>query len=191
MKKLVLASQSPRRKELLAQLNLPFEVDVSGVDEDKNSALSAEDLVAFLAEAKAKAVAARHQDAVVIGADTMVHFQGRLFGKPKSDEHAIEILQTLNGQTHQVFTGVVVIDTATGQKVSKVVRTDVTFKRVPQQLIAAYVASGESNGKAGAYGIQSKGIIFLEKMEGDYTNIVGLPMVALIELLKKLEVSLF
>lgn len=191
MKKLILASQSPRRQALLAQLAVPFVVEVSGVDEQHDQSLSAEELVLTLATAKAEAVASRHLDAIVIGADTMVHFQGQLFGKPKDEADALRILRLLSGQTHQVFTGVVVRDTATGHQQSQVVRTDVTFKRVPDEVIQAYVASGESFGKAGAYGIQSKGIIFLERLEGDYTNIVGLPMVTLIELLQQFEVKLF
>ncbi len=192
MKKIILASQSERRYALFSTLDLPFSVKASQVDEDKNQDLSIEQLVLDLARRKAEAVAATiTKPTVVIGADTLITFGGEVIGKPLDDSDALRILEKLNGQTHQVYTGVHLIETPSAKSLSRVVMTEVTFKQVSREQLLAYVESGEPLDKAGAYGIQSRGIFLLDSLNGDFTNVVGLPLPTLIEMLAEFEIPLF
>ena len=176
---LILASQSPRRKELLGLLRLPFEIRVADIDETMDPALSVEEAVAALSRRKAEAIERSPED-IVIAADTIVVLKGRVLGKPKDREDARQMLTSLSGGVHQVMTGVTVCK---GDKcVSHTEVTDVFFRSLSQKDILSYIATGDPMDKAGSYGIQSGGGKFVEKIDGDYDTVVGLSM----NLVKKL-----
>lgn len=147
------------------------------------------ELVEHLAEGKARAVAERHPDALVIGADTVVVCGNQVFGKPLAAERAREMLQTLRGASHSILTGFFIVDTKTGREIARSVETKVYFKKISAADIDAYVATGESLGKAGGYAIQGGGARFIERLEGDMDNVVGLPLAALLEELAKFGVA--
>ena len=191
MKKIILASSSPRRKNLLLQIGLKFEVDPSSYEEDMSLKMEAKELAEFLSLGKAKDVAQRHKDSIIIAADTFIVFEKELLGKPKTKEKAKAMLQKLSGKAHSVITGFTIIDTKTRKQISKSVETKVYFKRIPEQEIDTYVASGEPLEFAGAYAIQHFGGLFVEKIEGDYFNIVGLPILPLVTELKNFSVDIF
>ena len=180
---LILASQSPRRKELLSLFGIPFIVRVSDVDETMDFDRPAFDEVARVSRCKALAVA-READDVVIAADTIVVVDGRVLGKPRSAEEAVQMLQWLSDRDHQVMTGVTVL---CGQR--EMVFTEVTdlhFRALTDSEIRRYVQSGEPMDKAGAYGIQGGAALFCDKMTGDYYNVMGLPVCRLGQVLKEL-----
>lgn len=183
MKAFILASNSPRRKELLQQIHLPFLIDPSGVEEQVPPGLSPEQTVLCLARQKAADVARRHKDAVVIGADTLVVLSGQCLGKPTDREDALRMLRQLAGKMHQVMTGVVVLDTSTGKQAEAVEITDVTMGYPSEEQLLQYVASDEPMGKAGAYAIQGAAAAFIEKIDGCYNNVVGLPLYRLCRLI--------
>ena len=180
---LILASGSPRRKEILETMGIPYSVDVSDVDESFSA--SPEDMVLELSVRKAGAVAARHENALVLAADTLV-FGDEVLGKPKSAEHAIDMLSRLSGNWHSVYTGLTLIDTVTGTCIRRADQTRVHFVELSSEDITAYVASGESSDKAGAYGAQGIASVFVESIEGDFFNVMGLPVCLLDAMLKKL-----
>lgn len=182
MRPLVLASGSPRRRELLAQLGFAFTV-VPSRFEERAEGLSARDTVCLFARGKAREVFSRRRDALVLGADTVVALGGTIFGKPADADDAKRMLRALSGRTHSVFTGVCAVS-AEGER-ETVVETHVTFLPLPEELIEAYVKSGSPMDKAGAYGIQD-GYPLAERIEGSYTNIVGLPVEETAALLKAL-----
>ncbi len=174
MSNLILASASPRRRELLSLAGFSFEVITADVDEVLDASLIPSELVMSLAFQKASAVAAAHKERTVIGADTVVVLDGKVLGKPQSDEHAKEMLRSLSGRTHEVYTGVCLIK---GEKVHSFFEcTRVSFYPLEQELIDSYVASGDCNDKAGSYGIQGKGCVLVKGIEGDYFNVVGFPV---------------
>ena len=174
---LILASASPRRRALLEQIGVTFAVECSCVAEEIDPAMPPEEVVQQLALQKAAAVAAKHQEGLVLGADTVVVNEGHLMGKPGSEAEAAEMLRGLSGRWHQVMTAVALVD-ASGQKAPwvSVEKTEVKFRDLKEADIAAYVATGESMDKAGAYGIQGYGALLVEKIEGCYFNVVGLPL---------------
>ncbi|WP_042475020.1 Maf family protein [Bacillus ndiopicus] len=178
----VLASASPRRKELLAQLNIPFEVITSNVEETSVQAPSVEQYVQEVARLKTRDVATKCSGKTVIGADTIVVFQDRLLHKPKSRAEAIEHLQALSNNLHRVLTAIVIIQ-PDGEETVFVEETVVQFKQLSLKLIEAYVDSGDPFDKAGGYGIQTNGALFVERIEGDYNNVVGFPLASVFELL--------
>ncbi|MDD5050918.1 MAG: Maf family protein [Candidatus Pacebacteria bacterium] len=184
MKKIILASGSPRRKEILGRLGIPFEVVPSDFQEFIDPKISPRELAEKLAIGKAKAVAFKYPDAIIIGADTVVALDGEAMGKPSTPEEAIAMLNRLSGKTHSVFTGFTVMSTKTGKSVSDVCESKVTFKTLSPAEIEKYVLSGEPMQMAGAYAIQSGAKDFVEKYEGDYNNIVGLPLVLVRNALK-------
>lgn len=174
MSGLILASASPRRKELLTLAGFSFEVVTADVDEALDPSLKPCELVMSLAFQKASAVAAKHTESTVIGADTVVVLDGRVLGKPRSAEDAAAMLNSLSGRTHEVYTGVCLIK---GDKVRSFFEcTKVTFWPLEQELIDSYVASGDCMDKAGAYGIQGKGCVLVKGIDGDYFNVVGFPV---------------
>ena len=176
----VLASASPRRKDLFSVLNIPFEVITSNVDEKSVSFVNEEQYVREVALLKTRSIANETTNKVVVGADTIVAFEGRLLHKPQTKEEAIAHLQALSGQTHHVYTAVVIIDE--DQKESVLVeKTAVTFKVLSKSLIEAYVDTKDPFDKAGGYGIQTIGMLLVDKIEGDYNNVVGLPIASLTE----------
>ena len=188
-RKVVLASASPWRKELLARAGVRFTVEVSGHKENIRQKLSPEALVKRLALEKALAVAARHPDALVIGADTVAVFRGRVIGKPKNAKQARIILERLSGRKHVLITGFAILDTKTRSKTVKAVRTGVTFRKLAREEIEAYVRTKEPMTVAGGYAIQGGGASFASRIEGDFYNIVGLPLAAVVEELRKFGVK--
>ncbi len=172
--KIILASASPRRRELLSLITTEFEVITADVDETTDENETAENTVMMLSAKKAEAVSSLYEGRTVIGADTIVVCDGKILGKPASRENAKEMLRMLSGRTHQVLTGVTITD---GEKTETFyVSSDVTFFKLTDEEISAYAESGEPDDKAGAYGIQGKGSLLVEKICGDYFNIVGLPV---------------
>ncbi|MFY9813394.1 MAG: nucleoside triphosphate pyrophosphatase [Dehalococcoidales bacterium] len=189
MKKLILASASPRRRELLQKIGLKFEVDASNCAEEIDPALLPEELVCRISAAKAKAVASRHKNAVIIAADTIGVIGKKLLGKPHTAAEARKTLGQISGKSHLVITGFTVLDTATDKIITKTVTTKVYIKKLTPLEIDAYVATGEPLDKAGAYGIQGLGAVIVERIEGDYYNVVGLPLFTLTEVLKEFGIS--
>jgi septum formation protein len=173
----VLASGSPRRRELLTQIGLTFDVETADIDETPQLAEDPLHYVRRLAEHKAAAVFARHANQsrlVVLGADTTVVCEGQILGKPVDEADAARMLRLLSGKTHQVMTGVALV-TATAREVA-VELTSVEVSVLTESQIADYVATGEPMGKAGAYGIQGRAARFIPRIEGCYFNVVGLPL---------------
>ena len=195
--RIILASTSPRRRELLGVLGLTFDVIGSDFDEDSldRDSLTPQDWVMQLAIGKAAAVATHTQgDALVIGADTTVTLRGEYYNKPKDPADARRMLSELSGQTHQVYTGICILpitNSIPGQPLTDYAVTDVTFDPIPQPIINAYAATGEPLDKAGAYGIQGKALAFIPKINGDYFNVVGLPINKLVALLAQVSVSVW
>lgn len=185
---LILASQSPRRKELLGLFRLPFVIRVADIDETMDPARDPYDEVARVSREKALAVS-REDDDVVIAADTIVVCQGKVLGKPHSPEEAEEMLCLLSGRDHQVMTGMAVLRGEQCLSCTEV--TDIHFRELSQKEISAYVATGEPMDKAGAYGIQGGAALFAEKMVGDYYNVMGLPVCKLHRLLTQIAPELF
>ena len=186
--KIVLASQSPRRQDLLGQMGLEFTTRSPQIDEDAFQGRDARDLVQTLSREKARWVAAQLPgDPIVIGADTVVVRDGTILGKPKDPAEARAMLASLSGRTHQVYTGVTVCQ---GDKVvTQAEETQVTFRLLTQQEIACYVATGEPMDKAGAYGIQGLGGLLVAGIQGDYHNVVGLPVCRLGQILRDFGVD--
>ncbi|HHV97920.1 MAG TPA: septum formation inhibitor Maf [Clostridiaceae bacterium] len=183
---LILASASPRRKELLEQIGMKFIIIPSKVDEDKIE-LEGEphEKTKTLALTKAKDVAERVKKGLVLGADTIVVIDGKIYGKPTNAQHAYEMLKSLSGRRHQVITGVALVDAASGFYLADYEKTDVYFGYIDDDEIWEYINSGEAMGKAGAYAIQGKGALFVERINGCYSNVVGLPIFLLKKMLKK------
>ena len=184
---LILASASPRRRELMERLGRPFRVMPAHVDESPDEAIEPSVLAERLAERKAGAIAGTLSKGIVIGADTIVSLEGRIIGKPRDRADAVAILSRLSGSRHAVITGVCVIDAATGARAVESETTRVTMRRMSRAEIEAYVNSGEADGKAGAYAIQETGDRYVEKLEGDLDNVVGLPMRLLERMLRRIE----
>jgi septum formation protein len=183
---IVLASGSPRRRQLLEMLGIPFRVVPPSVTEALGSAEQPEAYVTRLAREKARTVAAREPGAVVLAADTTVVLRGRVFEKPATADQAVEMLKTLQGRKHQVLTAVAV---ARDERVEHALDvTDVTFRRLSSELIAAYVATGEPLDKAGAYAIQGKGAALVEGIHGDFFGVMGLPLRLALDLLARFDV---
>lgn len=189
MKPIILASASPRRKDLLKQIGINFEIDPSNYQEERNLNLEPHELAKYLSLQKAKDVAARHKNSIIIAADTFVVFEGKVIGKPSSKEEAREMLSKMSGKLHSVVTGFTIIDTGTNKIVSKAVETKIYFKNLNEEEINSYVDSKEPMDKAGAYAIQGLGGILIDKIEGDYYNVVGLPLAVLVEELKNFGIK--
>ena len=180
---LILASQSPRRKELLSLLGIPFSVQVADIDETMNPGAAPYSEVARVSRIKALAIE-RGSDDVVIAADTIVVCEGRVLGKPRDPDEAMDMLRLLSGRDHQVMTGLTVLHGDNAAVVTEV--TDLHFRKLSDREIAAYVATGEPMDKAGAYGIQGGAALFCQRIEGDYYNVVGLPVCRLTQILREL-----
>ena len=170
---LILASGSPRRRELLDLMGLAYTVETPDVDESFSGRPS--ETVMEISRRKAAAVAARHSASIIIAADTLVFADGAL-GKPHTPERAKEMLRSLAGNWHHVYTGITVINTRSGRILRNVDKTRVHLVPMTEQEIDAYVATGEPLDKAGAYGIQGMGGMFVDRIDGSYSNVVGLPM---------------
>ena len=173
---LVLASASPRRAEILGAVGWPFEATAASVDETLRDGEEAEAYVRRLAGEKAAAVAATRLFGLVIGADTVVVSDAGVLGKPRDEEDARRMLRLLGGRWHEVLTGVALVRVETGRVVVGCERTRVRFGALSEAEIEAYVATGEPSDKAGAYAVQGRAALFIEAIEGDYWNVVGLPV---------------
>ena len=182
---IILASKSPRRADLLKQIGLEFKVYPSEIEEPQIT-VSPEIAVQELALTKARAVAAKFDAGIVLGADTVVVNDGQPIGKPENDAHAVEILTQLSGNRHEVITGVALINIKRQNEVVWAEKTTVYFRELRQSEILAYIRSGESSDKAGAYGIQGSAGAFVERVEGCYFNVVGLPLASLTVQLQRL-----
>lgn len=183
---IVLASSSPRRADLLKQAGLEFQIMVSEVDETPAPGLAPDELVRELALRKANAVAAMLNKGLVIGADTVVVKAGRILGKPSGPQEAAEMLRLLQGGGHEVYTGVALVDAVSQKTVVEHEMTRVFFNPLTKGEISRYVATGEPMDKAGAYGVQGLAALFINRLEGCYTNVVGLPLARLAIMLKQI-----
>lgn len=172
---IILASQSPRRQELMHYITDDFEVKVSNVDETLPKKMTPREAVMYLSQIKAEPF--RSEEDIIIGADTVVALGHKIFGKPKNEEEARNMLSLLSGKTHSVFTGVTIIKGQYSKTFAE--ETKVKFRHLSGKDIEKYIASGEYTDKAGAYAIQGKGALLIEGIEGDYFNVVGLPISSL------------
>jgi len=173
---LVLASSSPRRKELLAQLGIPFEPVESGIEETALGGLSPAELACQVAVRKAESVRHRYPQRWILGADTIVVLKNRIFGKPSDTRDCREMLLSLSGRNHSVITAFCLIDPSGISVHIEAVTTKVKVKRMSEDEIEAYIRTGEAFGKAGGYAIQAIGSFMIERIMGSYTNVVGLPV---------------
>ncbi|OGF25072.1 septum formation protein Maf [Candidatus Falkowbacteria bacterium RIFOXYB2_FULL_47_14] len=191
MKKIILASTSPRRKKLLDQIGLRFKAVASGYEENMDLKMKPADLARYLSSGKARAVAKKYRNAIIIAADTFIALKNEILGKPGTDKQARITLKKISGRTLEVITGLTVIDTAADKEVSRAVITKVSVKKLGKDEIDAYVRTGEPLDKAGAFGIQEKGAVFIKKIDGDYSNVVGLPLGELFSILKKMNRKIY
>lgn len=187
-KKLILASASPRRRALMSELGWEFEVVPSKYKEIRLDGETADNMALRFALGKAKSVAECYNNAVVVAADTIVVIDSDILGKPKDSKQVCEMLAKLQGRTHKVLTAVAVI--SEGAEVTSVETTKVTFRSLSTEQINAYVATGESLDKAGGYAIQGHGMLLVEKIDGSYSNVVGLPVACLSKILEKVGFTL-
>ena len=190
MNRLILASDSPRRKEGLRRLQIPFHSVSNNIDENKeteNLEIPPDEIALYLSFKKALSVTEDYPDDFVLGMDTIVVLDGEIIGKPKDDNNAMTILSKLNGKWHSVITGVTLINKKKGYQDKKISKTDVKFLEHTEDFIKGYVLKGESLDKAGAYGIQSEGKHLVEKIKGDFSNVVGFPEKTVIKMLERAE----
>ena len=206
MGQIILASASPRRKELLEQIGVNFDICPAKGEEIITKTMPYE-VVQELASQKAKEIAGMvktyetsheelmtPQDIMVIGADTIVAYEDRILGKPKDEEDAFRMLSMLSGNTHAVYTGVSIVLLAASGRAGELTfyeKTKVVMREMTEEEIRRYIATGEPMDKAGAYGIQGKCAIYIDKIEGDYNNVVGLPIAAIYRELKKLGIDIY
>lgn len=180
---LILASQSPRRRELLGYITEDFTVKVSEADESVDTSMTAEETVKYLAKIKGEAVSSLYPEDTVISADTVVVLGNMILGKPHSYEEAHSMLSALSGKTHEVYTGVYIV--SPDKEICFAQRTEVTFYELSEADIKNYIDSNEPFDKAGGYGIQGKGSVLIEGIVGDYYNVMGLPVAKLGRILKE------
>lgn len=192
---LYLASTSPRRQELIRMLGLPYQIKPSDVDETIDKPMSPFQLVETLAFRKAFTVYEQlklgpgEKEGIVIGSDTVVVFEGHVLGKPKDAEEAFQMLFRLQGNTHQVYTGITCLDLQSGRSETAHRVTHVTMKSLSEQQIRRYVSTGEPLDKAGSYGIQGLGATIIDRIDGDYFNVVGMSLALLSELLARFGIE--
>lgn len=189
MKQLILASQSPRRQELLSRLGVPFDICPAVGEEIMNPDLIPSVMVEELARQKAEEVFGLHPQAVVIGSDTVVALGNRILGKPQDEEEAFEMITALQGKTHQVYTGVCIISPEQTKVFHQVAK--VTMCPLNETQVRHYISQGESLDKAGAYGIQGIGACFIQGIEGDFFNVMGLPLCAVTQALGDFGIGIF
>ncbi len=184
MKKLILASKSPRRQDLLSSMGLTFTVSVADADETIPEGTAPDAAVKMLAKRKANAVFSENSDAVVVGADTVVYLPGEniILGKPRDEADAFCMLRRLSGEKHYVYTGVAVVSKERCDAECAV--TEVEFRHITDEEITDYIATGEHSDKAGAYGVQSLGGVFVKGIKGEYFNVTGMPKSLTYELLR-------
>lgn len=188
MKRIILASTSPRRKQLLAQKGIIFEAIASDYEEDMTLPLPPRELAMHLALGKAQSVAHRQKNTIVIGADTFIVLDSEVLGKPKTIERAREMIRAMNGRSHSIITGFAIIDTDSGKTFTDTVETKVYFKTLSDEYIEEYLAVSDALDRAGAYAIQEHGgNMLIERFEGDFANAMGFPVDAVLQTLKEFE----
>lgn len=186
----ILASSSPRRKALLRQIGLDFKIVPSRYEEDMKLKLDNKNLAKTLAYGKAKEVAGRVKSGIIIGSDTFIVFKGKRIGKPKNAKDARKILKMISGKTLIIYSGIAIIDKYQNKKITDHEITEVKMKKMTDSEIERYIQTGETLDKAGAFGIQEKGVKFVEKINGCYSNVVGLPIYKLYINLQKLGIKI-
>ncbi len=190
MKKIILASGSPRRKEVLENVGLDFTIATSNYTEDMTLDMQPTKLAEYLSRGKAEDVAKNYPNHIIIAADTFVTLDHHRLGKPASNDIARKTLQTISGQTIEVITGYTIIDTTNDKTITKSVTTQVVMKNITEEEITAYITTGEPSDKAGAFGIQGHGALLVKKIHGDYYNVIGLPLYSLTQSLKEFDIEL-
>lgn len=190
MKPIILASASPRRKELLEKLGLQFQAVPANYKEDMKAKLKPVELAKALSKGKAESVASQYKNHIIIAADTFIALKDASLGKPSNDADAVKMLKKISGKTLSVITGFTIIDTPSNKKLSKVTETKVSIKKLTEEEIKGYVKTQEPLGKAGAFAIQGKGAIIVKKIDGDFFNVMGLPLFDLSESLKKFGIHI-
>jgi len=188
MKKIILASSSPRRRQLLAQTGLKFEVDYVDIDETIDAKLTPLQFTKKLSVKKVELISGKYKEAIIIAADTIIALGKITIGKPKDIKDATRILQLLSGKIHYVITAFTILNTQTKKIVTKAVKTKVFFKKLSHEEISQYLKTAKIMDKAGAYAIQEEGGAFVKKTIGDYTNIIGLPIKSLLKTLKQFNI---
>jgi len=191
MRKIILASTSARRKAILTQIGIRFTVENSNFIEDMTQKLPPTTLTKRLSLGKASVLAEKYADAIIIAADTVIVFEKKIIGKPHTVEKARLVLKELSGKSHTVITGVTIIDTKIKKKLSFSTKTRVVLKSLTLEEIDAYIKTDEPLDKAGGYAIQGLGAGLVKKINGDYFNVVGLPIYPLIEQLKKFNIFIY
>lgn len=189
MRKIILASASPQRKDFLEKAGLIFEVIPSNYEEDMTLPLLPDELVKFLSKEKAKSVADDFEDAIIISADTIVSFEDKIIGKPHTVEKARETLKILSGNTHFVYTGFTIIDTKSKKIISEAVETKVVFKELSLEIIDDYIEKDRPLKYAGSYTLNDIFNKFIEKIEGDHSNVIGLPVDSVMKALESFGVK--
>ncbi len=189
MKRLILASQSEGRRMVLSQAGFDFSIVPSNFVEDLNSETDPYKLVSRLSFGKAKAVMEKHRDAIVVGADTVVFCNGKILGKPKTKAEAKKMLRFLSGTTHLMITGLTVIDCDSKKTITKISVSKIFFRNIGDKEINGYVVTDEPMTKAGGYAIQGKGGAFVDKIEGEYSGALGLPLELLKQTLLEFEID--
>jgi len=190
MKNLILASESPRREKILKRLNMQFTVVPSKIDESVYEHLNPEKMVQELSSLKAKEVSKLVEDTLIIAADTIIVNDEKILGKPKSEEDAIKMLKELRGDNHTVVTGLAVFSTLDSKEITDIDRTEVYLADMTDNEVEKYVSTGEPMGKAGSYAIQGLGSVFVEKIEGSYFTVMGLPVHKLARILNQFSVDI-
>lgn len=185
METIILASKSPRRKEILEMLDWNFEVCSQETEEVFDEEKSIEENMQRIAMQKAKAVIEGHENSLILACDTMVVVENKIFGKPKNIEEAKAMLKSLSGKYSYVYSAVALLHVTKGLKKSFVEKTKIYFREISEEEMEKYIATGEPMDKAGAYAIQGKASIFIQKIEGDYWNVVGLPIARIYKTLKE------
>lgn len=188
-RQIILASSSLRRKELLQMIGLTCKIIAPQIDEKRNPRLKIRSQVEAISQKKAQAVAEQHPDAVIIAADTLVEIEGEILGKPTDRDDAVRMLHKLSGKTHSVCTGFTIIDTASKKQSTKSEETKVTMRKVTEHEIMQYIETDKPFDKAGGYAIQGIGAILFERIEGDYSNVVGLPITSVALELKRFKID--
>jgi septum formation protein len=189
MRKIILASTSPRRKEIMDKTRLSFEAVESGYEEDMTLPMPPAELAEFLSKGKAESAGRSYLDAIIIAADTLVAFEDKVLGKPKSKEEAKAMLQALSGKENDVITGVTILDTANGKIVTFHDTARVFIKDISEATIDAYIETGEPMDKAGAYAVQGIGGVLVERIDGDFFTVMGLPLSKLADRLKDFGIT--
>lgn len=190
MKKLVLASASPSRRQILETLGVDFEICPSNYEEDMSLPLKPKALAIHLSQGKAREVVKKYSNAVIVAADSFAVYKGNLLGKPHTNKKAREMLAMLNGRAHSFITGFTIIDTDSKQEISGVVESKVYLRKLTNEEIDNYIAKENILEKAGAYSIQDLGMLLIDKVDGDYSNIRGLPIGIIAQHLKKFGLNL-